>query len=60
MNKPTIPEITLELLEWIDGLFPDTVPDGDDPIALFRAQGQQQVIRKLHAEHRNQTQPTYE
>lgn len=56
----TNPTITKELLDWICDLFPNVVPDGDHPRDLYRAQGRQQVIRKLQTEYRNQTEPTYE
>lgn len=56
----TIPIITQELLDWLQDLFPNTVPDGDEARDLYRAQGRQQVIRRLIVEHRNQNDPTYE
>jgi hypothetical protein len=54
------PLISSELLEWLEGLFPDTVPVTDSLPELYRAQGEQKVLRKIRAEHRNQNDPTYE
>lgn len=44
MNEP---QVTPELLAYLDELFPDTVPGGDDPADWHRKQGEQRVVRKL-------------
>ena len=56
----TNPTISTEFLQWLEHLFPDTVPRSGDSADLFRKQGEQRVLDKLRAEHREQTSPTIE
>lgn len=48
------PEITPEILRWLEELFPEELPMSDSPVDYYRAQGRQQVMRKLRSEYNRQ------
>ena len=54
------PHISPELLDWLDYLFPDQVPEGDAAASLYRAQGEQRVVRKVRAEFKQQNKNVLE
>lgn len=54
------PPIPAELLEWLEELFPDRLPEGETSTATLHLRiGEQRVVRRLRAEYKRQTEPTY-
>lgn len=50
-----VPVIPVALVEWLEEVFPDTVPMDGGPEILYQKRGEQRVIRKLKAELDRQT-----
>jgi hypothetical protein len=59
-SKNAAPPIPTPLLEWLERLFQDTVPEeGAPPEDFYRKQGEQRIMRKLRSVHAQQNKPQY-
>ena len=58
MSQQQTPHVSLALVEWLEKLFPDRLPDPSAAISdrvLWAAAGSARVVRKLRQVHEQQT-----